>query len=116
MIRVMAAVGILALGGQGTPKAISPAEAKAHVGEAVTVMGRVTGVTVSDKRHATLITFGKGYPEQVFAAVIPASAEARFSNLKALVGKTALVKGTVRLHQGKPEIVLESAEQLNVVV
>ena len=36
--------------------------------------------------------------------------------MKAVLGKTVIVRGTVRLSKKKPEIVLESADQLNVVV
>jgi len=116
MLRVLLAVAVLLAGPQGGSKPIAPEQAAQHVGEAVTVQGRVTGVTVSQKSHTTFITFGPAYPGQTFTAVIFESAQERFPNVKAVLGKTVLVHGTVRLYKQKPEIILDSAEQLNVVV
>ena len=96
------------------PATITPEAAAKHVGETVVVQGVVTRVHTSDRSNTTYLDFGPKYPDQIFTAVIFSSAQSRFPAAKALEGKTVMVKGTIRLYKGKPEIVLEYAEQLRV--
>jgi DNA/RNA endonuclease YhcR with UshA esterase domain len=79
------------------------------------VKGVVTRVHTMESSNTTFVDFGPAYPNQTFTAVIFASAKSRFPNVEKLVGNTVLVKGRVKLYKGKPEIVLEYAEQLLVV-
>ena len=117
LINALVTTVVLWVGVQGAAKAITPGEAAQHVGETVTVQGVVTAVTVSATSHRTVLEFGPPvYPKQLFRVLIPEAAQARFPNVRALAGKTVLVKGTVRLDGKKPEIVVESPDQLNVVI
>jgi len=90
---------------------IGPAETKAHVGQPVTVEAAISDVhTVSS--GVTFIDMGGRYPDNDFVAVIFADDAAKFPNASALEGKTVTISGPVQLYQGKPEIVLKSANQL----
>lgn len=88
---------------------IAPADAKAHVGESVTVHGTVEEVKVSAK--AIFLDFGGKYPNQVFSVVAFNMDWA--DALKAYQGKTISVKGTVVLYKGKPEIILHGLDQIS---
>lgn len=88
---------------------IAPADAKAHVGEAVTVKGTVEEVKVSAK--AIFLDFGGKYPNQVFSVV--AFNMDWTDALKAYQGKPIAVKGTVVLYKGKPEIGLHGLDQIS---
>jgi len=112
MRMLVAAAAALVLA-QGSAS-IAPEEAAKHVGETVTVEGIVTHVKVSHDR-TLFLDFGPLYPDQVFTAVILPSKRARFEGAEKLAGARVLVHGTVQLHKGKPEIVLEEAPQLRVV-
>ena len=116
MIRVLTAVAALLVWGQGAATPICPGEAAKHVGEKVAVQGRVTTVTVLDKDHTIYINFGEPYPHQTFTAVLYDSVAARFPDPKTLLGKTVVIHGTVRLRGKRPQIILSSPEQINVVV
>ena len=88
-----------------------PADAKAHVGQAVTVEAVVSDVHAG-RSGVTFIDMGGRYPDNDFTAVIFAGDAAKFPNVSALEGKTLAVSGTVELYRGRPEIVVKSADQI----
>jgi DNA/RNA endonuclease YhcR with UshA esterase domain len=90
---------------------IGLAELKAHVGQPVTVEAAISDVHVA-RSGVTFIDMGGHFPDNNFVAVIFADDAAKFPNASALEGKTVAISGTVQLYQGKPEIVLKSADQL----
>jgi len=115
-IRTMLAVAslVLAIGAltaQGSTPRYSIDEVGAHIGEYATVTGMVAEVFSSSKGTAFL-DFGAAYPHQAFSAVIFGRDAAQFDNLRAYQGKTVSVTGKIRLYRGKPEIIVNSPEQL----
>ena len=92
--------------------AIAAADAKAHVGQTVTVEGVVSEVHTAASGRATFIDFGGRYPNNTFTAVIFSRDVTKFSNVDALDGKTVDVTGPVRLHNGRPEIILNDPGQI----
>ena len=55
---------------------------------------------------------GGRYPNNSFTAVIFSGNASKFPNLDALNGKTVDVTGSVRLHNGRPEIILNDPGQI----
>jgi DNA/RNA endonuclease YhcR with UshA esterase domain len=92
--------------------AIAAADAKAHVGQTVTVEGVVSEVHTAASGRATFIDIGGRYPNNTFTAVIFSRDVTKFSNVDALNGKTVDVTGPVRLHNGRPEIILNDPGQI----
>jgi len=92
--------------------AIAAADAKAHVGQTVKVEGVVSEVHTAASGRATFIDIGGRYPNNTFTAVIFSRDVTKFSNVDALNGKTVDITGPVRLHNGKPEIILNDPGQL----
>jgi DNA/RNA endonuclease YhcR with UshA esterase domain len=94
------------------PIVIKDSEAMEYVGKEVEVQGRVASVTTSPF-GTTFINFGGEYPNQRFAGFIAAgSAIADDQRLTLIQGKTISITGIVRLHDGKPEIEIVSADQI----
>ena len=90
---------------------LSPQEAKDHVGEVATVVGKVFGVYVSQKGDV-FINIGGAHPNQPFTAVcfqeaIPAD------ELKKYDGKTVKVTGKIKEYNGQIEIILDQADQIS---
>jgi hypothetical protein len=90
---------------------LTPPQAKDHVGEDAIVRGEVFGVHITAKGDA-FINVGAAYPDAPFTAVcfqgaIPAD------DLKKLDGKTVSFKGKIKDHNGKTEIILDSADQIS---
>jgi len=93
---------------------IDAADAKAHVGQTVTVQGTVSAVHTIAGVGVTFIDMGERYPDVTFTAVILPGDAAKFPNAAALEGKDVAITGLVRLYQGKPDILLQDATQLTV--
>jgi exonuclease VII large subunit len=96
---------------QNTAQTIAPTDAKARVGQTVTVEGNVSDVHTG-RSGTTFIDIGGRYPENALTAVIFIGDLAKFPGVKALDGRTVDINGSVQLYRGRPEIILKSAEQL----
>ncbi len=92
---------------------ITPAAASSYMGQTVTIRGVVSDVHVT-RADVTFIDMGGRYPDNAFTAVIFAENDGEFPHVRSLDGRTIEITGRVRLHRGKPEIVLRSAEQMKV--
>lgn len=92
---------------------ITPGAASSYVGQTVTIRGFVGDVHVT-RGGVTFIDMGGRYPDNAFTAVIFDEDKMEFPNVASLDGRTIEITGRVRLHRGKPEIVLRSAEQMKV--
>ena len=96
------------------PATIRWTEAEKHVGKTVTVEGRVMGKHCSPTScllafEPTFNKFTAVIQAKDFKTLSPESLESSF------VGRNVRVKGTVRMLEKKPEIVVESPEDLQVV-
>jgi len=100
-----------ALGETAPAPTIGPADAKSHVGQTAVVEAAVSDVRTA-RSGVTFIDMGGHYPDNGFVAVIFIDDIAKFPGVKGLQGKTVAVSGPVELYQGRPEIILRSAEQL----
>jgi hypothetical protein len=94
-----------------TAVALTPEQAAAHVGEEATVRGRVFGVHVTAKGDI-FMNIGAAYPNQPFTVVcfhdvIPADDLVKFD------GKTISVRGKIKDHNDRPEIILDELNQIS---
>ena len=95
------------------PKRISAAEAEKHYDETVIVTGKVAQVSIRPK--LVHVNLDKKYPEAPLDCVVFARATNQFGDLKKLEGKQVEVKGKIEKYQSKPQIILNSSNQLNVL-
>ena len=90
-------------------------EAAAHINEWATVEGVVAKVFTS-KSGNTFLNIGATYPNQTFTGWIPpASPVAKSPILSGIEGKHVRITGRIQMYQGKPEIRINAALQLEVV-
>ncbi len=94
-------------------KVYSPADAKDHINDTLTVKGVVSQVSVT-RGGQVYFNMGGRYPDNVFSAVILKPNADKFADVKEYEGKTVLVTGKVKMYNGKPEILLEKKEQLSL--
>src|ERR1700712_2992490 len=92
---------------------IPAAEAAHHVGETVTVIGVLTNAHVTVKKRINLDIDGV-YPNNTFSAVIFAHGSQPLPDFTPLVGKTLAITGKIKLYYGKPEIIIDSSDQVKV--
>jgi hypothetical protein len=87
-----------------------------HLGEVVTVEGRVNDVHVSSKRATTFMNFGGAFPDITFSAHVPDSVGARIVGLNGLGGRRVRVTGEVWLQDEKwPAITVSDPAQIVTV-
>ena len=104
--------GLILAAAPAVAQTIKPADARAHVGQTVTVEGVVSEVHVASGSGMTFIDMGGRYPDNAFAGVIFRDDAGRFPNVAALNGKTVDITGAVKLFKGKAEIILKDTAQL----
>jgi len=98
-----------------TATVIPANEAAAHINEWATVEGAVAKVFTS-KSGNTFLNIGATYPNQTFTGWIPpASPVAKSPILSGIEGKHVRITGRIQMYQGKPEIRINAASQLEVV-
>jgi DNA/RNA endonuclease YhcR with UshA esterase domain len=93
---------------------IADKDASGHIGETATVRGKVAAVFIS-KNGNIFLNFGRAYPHQKFTATIFSSSAREFGDAKNYKGKQLQVTGQIRLYKGKPEIILQSPDQVRLV-
>lgn len=93
---------------------ITPNEAAYYVGDSATVAGAVSQVSTS-KSGTTFINFGGRYPNQKFYAVLFRKNAGEFAGIHSLEGKTISITGPIELYKGKPQIILRSPGQIEIL-
>lgn len=92
---------------------ISPLQAKDHVGSVVTVKGFVAEVHKSEK--VEYLNFVEKFPENPFSGVIFSSSFKDFGDITIYEGKNVELTGRVTVYKGKPQIIMDSKEQVKIL-
>jgi hypothetical protein len=95
------------------PAKIGSEEAKNYYDEAMVVTGKVVGVSV--RPTVAFLNFDKPFPNSPFTAVIFPENVGRFGDLQKFNQQNVEISGTITEYRGKPEIVLESPDQVKIV-
>lgn len=89
------------------------AEAGQHVGETATVVGVLTNVHKTGGK-SILWDIGGDYPNNPFTAFVPKKSTGDVPDVTPLVGKTFKITGEIKMYQGKAEIAVTDAKQVQV--
>ncbi len=95
------------------PRTIAAAQAEDYIGSTCVVTGKVAEVYANDK--LVRLNFDKGFPKQSFTAVVFAAKTNLFPDLKKMEGKEVAVTGKITEYREKPQIVLTSTNQLQMI-
>jgi len=95
------------------PVRIGTAEADKHIDESAIVTGKVAQVTFRPK--VVFLNIDEAFPHAPFSVVIMAKNTNDFGDIQALTGKFIEVTGKIKSFKDKPEIVVDSTNQLRVV-
>jgi hypothetical protein len=94
------------------PKEIGTDEAANYYDEDMVVTGQVVGVSI--RSSIALMNLDKPYPETPVTAVVFDDNFGKFGDLKKYKGHQVAINGTITEYHGKPEIVLESPQQIKI--
>jgi DNA/RNA endonuclease YhcR with UshA esterase domain len=95
------------------PRIIGTSEAAKYYGSEMTVTGQVVQVTIH--QNIIFINLDKPWPDCPFALVIFAHDAKPFGHLADLNGKDVEATGKIKQYHEKPEMVLESTNQLKIL-
>ncbi len=96
---------------------ISVNEAKNYLGQEAQVCGKVIQLSTPNyiKGNPTFLNLGGEYPNHSFSVVVWGDDKKSLNiDLNSLEGKIVKFKGLVRENNGKPSIIVSSAEQIKV--
>ncbi|MEY2429476.1 MAG: hypothetical protein QOJ40_2361 [Verrucomicrobiota bacterium] len=96
-----------------SPPTIKASEAREYIGTNVVVTGKIAEVNKVER--LVRLNFDKAFPKQPLTAVIFSTKTNLFPDLEQLKGKNVEVSGKITDYHGRPQIVLESTNQLKVV-
>ena len=94
------------------PLKIGTADADKYYDQTMIVTGKVAQVTI--RPTVTFLNFDKPFPNSPFSVVIFHGKSSFYGDANALKGKAVEIKGKIKNYQDKPEIVLDSTNQLTV--
>jgi len=95
------------------PVRIKSTEAKSYVGEYAIVQGYVA--SVYEREKVVYLNFEKSYPDNPFTAVIFAKHFSDFDDLTEYENRIVEVKGEIKEYKGKPQIILNSEDQIKII-
>jgi len=96
-----------------SPPTIKASEAKEYIGTNVVVTGTIAEVNKVER--LVRLNFDKPFPKQPLTAVVFSTKTNLFLDLETLKGKSVEISGKITDYHGRPQIVLESTNQLKVV-
>ena len=95
-----------------TPLKIGTADAASYYDQTMIVTGIVAQVTL--RPNATFLNLDKPFPNSPFTVVIFPRQRQLLGDVNVFRGKSIEIKGKIKNYQDKPEIVLDSTNQLTV--
>jgi hypothetical protein len=114
-IFAVAAVAVKLFAAEGTDALvlkIGTADATNHYDQEMVVTGKVAQVTI--RPTVTFLNLDKVYPDSPFTVVIFHGHSSFYGDANALKGKSIEIKGKIKNYHDKPEVALDSTNQLTV--
>jgi DNA/RNA endonuclease YhcR with UshA esterase domain len=97
---------------------ITPDEAAKHIGDSVTVCGKIFGGKYFDRgeNKITLLNMGAAYPQSPLTIVIEPDSRKNFSNKpeEFYTDKQVCITGVVKEYKGKPQIIIAKEADVEV--
>lgn len=94
---------------------INACNAGSYLDKRVIAEGKIVD-TYRSQTNTVFLNFGRAFPNNCFTAVIFKNDQAQFPSKpeNTYLGETVRIQGTVKEYQGKPEIILEDPNQIEV--
>jgi len=96
-----------------SPVRVTASEAKSNIGTNAIVTGKIAEVNKNER--IIRLNFDEPYPKNTFTAVIFPDHMNLFPDVEKLQNKTVEVSGKIAAYRERPQIVLNSTNQLKVI-
>lgn len=98
---------------EGEITEVGACQAKDYVGQEAVVVGRVSDTHYAEDSDTVFLNMEGEYPNQCFTGVIFSSDLHRFNNPEDYYfGKMVKIRGMIEMYKGRPEIVIQSPNQI----
>ena len=112
------AVFFLFISAAASAQSYTPDEAVKHVGDSITVCGKIFGGRFfeTSKGSPTLLNMGAPFPDSKFTVMIPGEVRLKlgYSPEQELKDKIICVRGKVILYKERPEIIIYDPSQISI--
>jgi DNA/RNA endonuclease YhcR with UshA esterase domain len=105
-------LGLCLIATHALAETVQPGDAAKNVGKSVTVEGTVNEVHHAASGKVIFVDMGGKYPNNTFAGVLFPDDAPKFPEIDSLEGKIIDISGTIKLYQGRPEIILNDPAQI----
>lgn len=97
-------------------QSITPQDAAQHIGEKLTICGKIYGGRFFEKNEKTLLNMGAAYPNHTLTIVIEGADRKKFSMKpeEFYTNKEVCITGEIRDFKGKPEVQVTEITQIVV--
>lgn len=109
-MKIVLAIALIGLTAPAAAATYNPTDAAKHVGEKATVEG--TASVYASQGGTTFIDLGGSGRDAPFTGVIFKDNIVKFPSITALSGQVVDITGQIREYRGKPEIILNSPDQV----
>ena len=92
---------------------VTAEKVKDHLGEIITVKGIVSDVHISEK--VAYLNFGNKFPKNDFSGVVFSGKFSEFDDLESFKDKLVEITGSVSVFRNKPQIILNSSDQIKII-
>lgn len=112
LVLAFASLAFLKSSGQN----ISAQDAFKHIGEKVTICGKIYGGRYFEKNDKTLLNMGAAYPNHTLTVVIEGADRKKFTNKPEdfYTNKDVCITGEIKDFKGKPEVQVTEITQIVV--
>jgi len=92
---------------------ITSKEVKTHVGDSLIIKGFVADIFLSDK--VAYLNFENKFPKNIFSCAIFSGRFEEFGDLSRFKNKIVEVSGKILTYKNKPQVILNSKDQIKIV-
>ncbi len=96
-----------------TLQKITSKEVKQHIGDSLRITGYIADVYLGEK--VAYLNFENRFPKNVFSCTIFQKTFNEFGDLSKYKNKTAEVTGKITTYKNKPQVILESKQQIKII-
>ncbi len=94
-------------------KTITLKEVKLHIGDSLNIEGYVADIYLSDK--VAYLNFAQKFPKNIFTCTIFSGRIEQFGDLSKFKGRNVRVTGRITTYKNKPQVVLNSKDQIKII-
>ena len=100
-------------GKNSSSQLITSKEVRQHIGDSLTIRGYVADIYLGEK--VAYLNFEDKFPKNVFACAVFSGKFNEFGDLSKYKGKNVEVRGKISTYKNRPQVILNSKDQIKII-